>query len=128
MSEKRIFKFVIDSARRMAADCCMTVPDGWVCRIEPPSRSLDQNALLWPWLQSISKGVDWYGSKLTDEEWKDVLTAAMKKEKVVPGINGGFVVLGQRTSKMNKQDFSELLELTIAFATEHGVSLPDERK
>ena len=60
----------------------------------------------------------WYGQKLTAEEWKDVLTAALKKEKVVPGINGGFVVLGQRTSKMSKDEFSELIELTHAFMAE----------
>lgn len=94
--------------------------------IKPPTRNLEQNSLLWPWLTAISKGVDWYGNKLTADEWKDVLTASLKREKVVPGINGGFVVLGQSTSRMNKKDFSELLELTIAFATQHGVTILDK--
>ena len=102
----------------------MLSPDGYVVDIRPPTRNLDQNSLLWPWLTAISKGVDWYGKKLTNEEWKDVLTASLKRERVVPGINGGFVVLGQHTSKMSKKDFSELLELTIAFATQHSISLP----
>jgi len=92
--------------------------------IRPPTRNNLQNSLLWPWLTAISKGVDWYGQHLTNEEWKDVLTASLKRERVVPGINGGFVVLGQHTSEMSKKDFSELLELTIAFATQHGISLP----
>ena len=102
----------------------MLSPDGYVVDIRPPTRNLDQNSLLWPWLTAISKGVDWYGKKLTNEEWKDVLTASLKRERVVPGINGGFVVLGQHTSEMSKKDFSELLELTITFATQHGISLP----
>ena len=126
MSDKRHYIFSHDTARKQAAAWCMNAPKGYHCVIEPETRNLNQNSLLWPWLGAISKGVDWYGNKLTDEEWKDVLTAALKKEKVVPGINGGFVVLGQSTSKMNKKDFSELLEFTIAFATEHGVSLPAE--
>ena len=126
MPDKRHFVLSHDVARRTAAAVCM-LPEyaGYSVRIEPPTRNNDQNALLWPWLAAISKGVEWYGQYLTDDEWKDVLTASLKREKVVPGINGGFVVLGQRTSKMNKRDFSELLELTIAFATQHGVSLPE---
>jgi hypothetical protein len=62
--------------------------------------------------------IDWYGHKLTEEEWKDVFTAALKREKVVPGINGGFVVLGQHTHKYDKQTMSELIELITAFLAE----------
>ena len=40
---------------------------------------------------------------------------------MTPIENGGFVVLGQRTSKMNKKDFSELLELSFAFGAQHEV-------
>ena len=51
----------------------------------------------WAMLTDISNQVDWYGQKLTPEEWKEVFTAAMKKQKVVPGIDGGFVVCGSST-------------------------------
>ena len=124
MSDRKIYRLVHDTARKLAAAQIMLAPDGYVVDIRPPTRNNLQNSLLWPWLTAISKGVDWYGNKLTNEEWKDVLTASLKRERVVPGINGGFVVLGQHTSKMSKKDFSELLELTIAFATQHGISLP----
>jgi len=124
MSDRKIYRLVHDTARKLAAAQIMLAPDGYVVHIRPPTRNNLQNSLLWPWLTAISKGVDWYGNKLTNEEWKDVLTASLKRERVVPGINGGFVVLGQHTSKMSKKDFSELLELTIAFATQHGISLP----
>jgi len=126
MSDKHIYRLVHDTARKLAADQIMLVPDGWICTIQPENRNLNQNSLLWPWLSAISKGVDWYGNRLSADEWKDVLTASLKREKVVPGINGGFVVLGQHTSKMNKKDFSELLELTIAFAAQNNISLPNE--
>jgi len=87
-----------------------------------PRRTLDQNAKLWPMLTDISKQVEWYGHWLTPEEWKHVLTAALHQEqKVVPGINGGFVVLGLSTSRMNKREFSDLIELISAFGAEHGV-------
>ena len=58
--------------------------------------------------------------KLTDE-WKDVFSAALKKQKVVPGLDGGFVVCGQSTSRMSKREFSDLVELIYAFGAERGV-------
>jgi len=124
LSDRKIYRLVHDTARKLAAAQCILSPDGYVVDIRPPTRNNLQNSLLWPWLTAISQGVVWYGQLLTNEEWKDVLTASLKRERVVPGINGGFVVLGQHTSKMSKKDFSELLELTIAFATQHSISLP----
>jgi len=85
------------------------------------TRSLEQNARLWALLTDVSKQVDWYGNKLTPEEWKDVFTAALKKEKVVPGINGGFVVLGQSTSKMSIAEMVELQTLIEAFGADKDV-------
>jgi len=84
-------------------------------------RSLEQNRMMWANLEDIAQQVVWYGDKLTKDEWKDVLTAALKKQKVVPGIEGGFVVLGARTSKMTVPEMTELIELSTAFGTQQGV-------
>lgn len=84
-------------------------------------RSNKQNRLMWANLTDISEQVDWYGNKLHKEEWKDVLTAALKQQKVVPGIEGGFVVLGARTSKMTVAEMTEMIELSTAFGTQQGV-------
>ena len=84
-------------------------------------RSLEQNRMMWANLEDIAQQVIWYGVKLTKEEWKDVLTAALKKQKVVPGIEGGFVVIGARTSKMTVPEMTELIELSTAFGTQQGV-------
>jgi hypothetical protein len=84
-------------------------------------RSLEQNRMMWANLEDIAQQVTWYGVKLTKEEWKDVLTAALKKQKVVPGIEGGFVVIGARTSKMTVPEMTELIELSTAFGTQQGV-------
>ena len=84
-------------------------------------RSLNQNRMMWANLEDIAQQVVWYGVKLTKDEWKDVLTAALKKQKVVPGIEGGFVVLGARTSKMTVPEMTELIELSTAFGTQQGV-------
>jgi hypothetical protein len=89
--------------------------------IRPEKRSDAQNRRLWAMLRDISEQVDWHGNKLSDEEWKDVFTAALKRQRVVPGLDGGFVVCGQRTSKMTKAEMSELQELMEAFGAQQGV-------
>lgn len=89
--------------------------------IRPEKRSDAQNRRLWAMLTDISQQVDWYGQKLTPEEWKDVFSAALKKQKAVPGLDGGFVVCGQRTSKMTKAEMAELQTLMEAFGAERGV-------
>jgi hypothetical protein len=89
--------------------------------IRPEKRSDAQNKRLWAMLADISAQVDWYGQKLTSEEWKDVFSASLKRTKVVPGLDGGFVVCGQSTSKMTKAEMCELQELMEAFGAEKGV-------
>ena len=44
-----------------------------------------------------------------------------QKQRAVPGLDGGFVVLGLSTSKMSKDEMSELLELALAFGAQKGV-------
>ncbi|WP_217806133.1 recombination protein NinB [Chromobacterium violaceum] len=85
-------------------------------------RNLSQNAAMWAALTDISEQLDWYGNKLTPEEWKDLLTASLRRTKAVPNIDGsGFVILGQRTSDMSIREMGELLELIHAFGAEKGV-------
>lgn len=76
-------------------------------------------------LGEVSRQVDWHGQKLADAEWKDVFSASLKRQKVVPGLDGGFVVLGSSTSKMSKAELSDLMELIAAFGAEHGVRFSD---
>lgn len=92
-----------------------------VLEIRPEKRSDAQNRRLWAMLRDISEQVNWHGNTLTDEEWKDVFTAALKRQRVVPGLDGGFVVCGQRTSKMTKAEMAELQTLMEAFGAQQGV-------
>ena len=93
----------------------------------PLRRTSEQNKKYWASLGDIAEQVVWYGQKLTDKEWSYVMSAALKRTKIVPAIDGnGFVVLAQETSRMGKQDFSELIELTLAFGAERGVKFRDD--
>lgn len=92
-----------------------------VLEVKPETRSLSQNARLWAILTDVSEQVEWYGRKLTPDDWKHVFTAALSKQDVVPGIEGGFVVLGKATSKMTKSEMAELQTLIEAFGAQRGV-------
>lgn len=92
-----------------------------VMEVKPETRSSAQNRRLWAMLTDISNQVDWYGRKLSQEDWKHIFTAALSKQDVVPGIDGGFVVLGKSTSKMTKGEMAELQTLMEAFGAEKGV-------
>ena len=92
----------------------------WVLSIKPETRSLAQHARLWAMLTDISHQVNWYGRKLTAEEWKHVFSASLKKQDVVPGLDGGFVVLGLSTSKMSIAEMCDLQTLMEGFAAEKG--------
>lgn len=115
------FILVHAPARAGAILAVQNAPDGTVVELRERTRTLEQNAKLWAMLTDVSKQVNWHGQKLTQENWKDIFSAALKRQQVVPGLDGGFVVLGQKTSKMTKREFSELVELIYAFGAEHGV-------
>lgn len=90
-------------------------------------RTLDQNAKLWPMLTDIAHQVQWPINGRMDylppEDWKVILTAGLDSEqRVAQGVNGGFVLIGKRTSKMRKAEFAQLIELIYAFGAEHGVA------
>jgi hypothetical protein len=89
------------------------------------TRSLPQNSRMWAMLGEVAKQVEWHGQKLDADDWKNVFTASLKKQRAVPGIDGGFVVLGQSTSKMSKAELGEVMDLIDAFGAQHGVTFSE---
>lgn len=95
-------------------------------KVSDPTRTLEQNAKLWACLSDISRQVQWpVDGKLqflSPEDWKDVLSAGLHKEqRIAQGIEGGFVILGQRTSQMSKRQLAELIEFIQYFGVDRGV-------
>lgn len=114
--------------REKAARWCLAVEDGALVEFRKPTRSLEQNALLWSRLTELSRAVEWHGQKLAPEDWKDLATASLRKCRFVPGIDAGTVVpLGMRTSSMTKAEMADLLTLLEAFAAERGIVFEDQR-
>lgn len=126
---KRQFFLHDEAIRQRALDCIKDAPLGYVVKVHKPNRSLEQNSAQWPILEAFSSQLLWpingQMSKLSPEEWKDVLTAAFNNEtaRIAMGLNGGVVMLGLRTSTMNKERFSEWLEFLHAIAADRGVNV-----
>ena len=118
--------------RKTAHEYIDAAPDGCHLSIKPPTRSLEQNAAQWPYLDAFSKQLKWpvngHMVNMTPEEWKDVLTAAFKREsaRLAMGLDGGVVMLGLRTSAMGKAAFSDWLEFLISTAAQRNVTVYDE--
>ena len=102
-------------------------PDGYVLTIGEPNRSLEQNAAQWPILEAFSQQLQWpvngLMTLLTPEEWKDILSAAFfqQQPRVAMGLSGGMVLLGQRTSKFSKKQFSDWIEFLHSTAIDRDV-------
>lgn len=119
---KRTFILAHEQARQNAIQFIAQAPAGYCVTVAEPTRSLEQNALMWPLLEKLEKQVVWHGTKLSAEDWKDMLTASLRKQRAAPGIDGGFVVFGERTKTYSKAQFSELIELIYAFGAQQGVN------
>ena len=125
--DKQVFQLVSPLVRRNAAYAIANAPDGFRCEIRPKTRTLAQNDTLWSILTDISSQVDFVVNgalvKVSPDEVKDILTAGLKRDlRMAMGIDGGMVLLGQRTSKMSVRQMSELFELAYAFGADKSVA------
>lgn len=109
---------------RQRAIACLQKIDldaGMVWSLREEARSDAQNRRMWAMLRDISRQVEWYGQMLKDEDWKHIFSASVEKQRAVPGLDGGFVVLGISTRKQSKKWFNDMFEVMEAFAAEHQV-------
>lgn len=120
-------------ARQRAIEAVREAPEGFVVRVTEPNRNLEQNAAQWPILEAFSRQLQWPVNgqmvQMSAEEWKDVLTAAFRQEtaRIAMGLTGGVVMLGARTSKMGKREFSEWLDFLHSVAADRGVDIGERR-
>lgn len=84
-------------------------------------RSPIQNRKMWAMCRDISQQVEWHGMHLSDEDWKQIISAEVEHQRIVPGISIPFIALGVSTRKQSKRWFSDFFEQAYAFGAEHGV-------
>jgi hypothetical protein len=130
--------FVINEANRQyvldrAVEGIKAARVGDVVEIKPPTRSLEQNALMWPYLDAFSTqlewpvliGGQWKKSKLSDWDWKDFLTGSFEGDarRMAMGMDGtGLVMLGCKTSSYSKPKMAEFITFMDAFGAQQNVT------
>lgn len=125
-----MFQLTHALARSNACKAVMSAPDNFRVEIRERTRSLDQNALMWELLTTLSTSLQWpvngKSETLTPDEWKDILSASLDQEsRIAQGIRGGFVMIGKRTSKMTVRQMTDLIELIYAFGAEHDIAFSE---
>lgn len=124
MTDKLIFVMAHDEARRRAMAAVAQAPAGWRITVEPPKRSLDQNAALHALLTEVAERCEWAGRRWDLDTWKRLLVGAWSRAindpvLLLPALDGaGVEVVFRRTSTMTKRECSELLEFINAWCAE----------
>lgn len=101
-------------------------PEGYICELREERRSDEQNRALWGLIHQIQKQRPTHnGVKMTPELWKAVFLQALGVEMVMlPTLDGhGFFPLGHRSSLLTKGQFSQLIELMLAWCAQEGLTI-----
>lgn len=98
-----------------------------VVRQHRSSRTLDQNDLLQDLCHDLAAQVDWYGIKLTNDDWRHIFTATVRGQRSVPNLDGtGFVVLGASSKQLTVGEASQVIDMILAFGRDNGVRFQQE--
>ncbi|MNE93716.1 NinB protein [compost metagenome] len=94
--------------------------------IREPTRSDEQNRALWSLLGQIQKARPVHnGVQMDTETWKCLFLHALGREvRFVPTLDGSSMLpLGLRSSRLTKREFSDLLELILAWCAANEVEV-----
>lgn len=115
-----------DSTRKRAHEWLDVAPHGSVVTFSRPKRTLDQNAYLWALLTDLSRQKP-QGIEHTPEMWKNLVMQACGHDvQFITGLDGNPFPVGFRSSKMKKDQMSELIEWILMWGAENGVKFSDE--
>jgi hypothetical protein len=117
-------------ARWTAHQLIDRAPERAVVNIRPETRTNEQNNKMWAMLSDISRAKP-EGRELTTDKWKSLFMDAIGiPADWEPGISGGVVNVGYRSSRLTKEQMSDMIEQMYAYGAEHGVEWtePEARK
>lgn len=98
-------------------------PEGAVLNIRPATRSSAQNSLLWSLLSEVSRAKP-DGRQHTPDVWKCLfMQACGHAVQFEVGLDGAPFPLGFRSSRMNKEQMTDLIEFILQYCAEKGIHL-----
>lgn len=127
---RRILKLTGNLARQAACRYINDAPDGYIFRLTPETRTLDQNAKLHAMLTDISKQAKYLGAKRDVEFWKGLFVsgwqiATGEKPEIVPGLEGEFINIRESTTTIGIRRMASLIEYVQAWAAMNEIQMSD---
>lgn len=111
-----------DIARARAVRMVESAPKGYYVTISEPTRTLEQNRLMWPLIKDLREQVEHIGRYGANDTKLRFLNALGEEMRFLPNLNeDGMFPVGQRSSTLTKEQFSMLLELMFQKGAEEGV-------
>ncbi len=109
------------SQRELAKRMIDLAPQDAVVKVSPAGRTLSQNDKLWALLSDLSRAKP-DGRAHTPEMWKALtMHACGHAVQFENGLDGQPFPVGFRSSRLSKQQMSDLIEFIYAYGSEHGV-------
>lgn len=97
-------------------------PHGAVVNIRPATRTNEQNALLWSLLSEVSRAKP-DGRTHTPDVWKALfMSACGHAVQFEVGLDGHPFPLGFRSSRLSKEQMTDLIEFILSYCAEKGIN------
>lgn len=131
MSDRQTFVLINERIKANASRAIAEAPAGYVAKIAPPSRSLDQNAKFHAICHDLARSpMKWAGKRRTLDEWKTLLisghaVATQHRGEVIPGLENEFVAIRESSASMTVGRASSLIEYSVAFCDMYQVPLTE---
>jgi hypothetical protein len=127
MTERRVFR-ITPTNRRHVAEQVANLPEGYVIKAGPPTRSLEQNALLHAMFGELEKKARYMGRQMTLNQWKTLMisghavaTGLASDADIIPGIEREFVCIRESSAQMSVARMTSLIEYIQAWAADNNV-------
>ena len=122
----RLTRTITSTNRDELMAALKAAPIGSIFELVDDPRTLAQNRLMWSLLNEVSAQLTIGGEHYEPEDFKCAfMKAAGHKLRFMPALDGdGVVALGYRSSKLNKEEFSDLIETIYSEGLQRGVVFP----
>lgn len=118
------FTLASASSRRDVCQLAQTAPVGTVVTFKKATRTIPQNDRFWAMLTDVARQATHNGRRYPAETWKALFMQAHGYEvQFMMGLQGEPFPMGFRSSKLTKDQMTELMDFIEAWSAQNGVKL-----
>ena len=134
MNDKQQFFLRSNAIRQNCIDAINKLPTDekkpLVVKIQPITRTLEQNSKLHAMLTDISKQCEFNGKRLDVDNWKAIFVSAHKiatggQAEMAIGLEGEVINLRESTAQMGVKRMASLIEYITSWGVQNGVHFND---